>query len=128
MLLARLYVSPFGLLVGWTRLTGPPRRPLVLSRMSVMFIGMNLELFLNGLFQLLGAVSRSSVDDFWSIWSRNGEVGLFRAYSKAGGPTELAALPFLAEFCYGFVTGVWEAELLVAGMRADCIGLAMVMR
>ena len=37
---------------------------------------------------LRDAVSRSSVDDFWSIWSRNAELGLFRAYSKAGGPTE----------------------------------------
>ena len=33
---------------------------------------------------LLDAVSRSSVDDSWSIWSRNAEAGLFRAYSKAG--------------------------------------------
>ena len=24
----------------------------------------------------------------------------------------LAALPFLVEVCYGFVSGVWEAELL----------------
>ena len=27
----------------------------------------------------------------------------------------LAALPFLEEVCYGFVAGVWEAELLAAG-------------
>ena len=27
-------------------------------------------------------------------------------------PLKLAALPFLAEVCYGFVTGVWRAELL----------------
>ena len=31
------------------------------------------------------AVSRSSVDDFWSIWSCCAEAGLFRAYSLAGG-------------------------------------------
>ena len=37
---------------------------------------------------LRDAVSRSSVDDFWSIWSRSAELGLFRAYSKAGGPTQ----------------------------------------
>ena len=30
----------------------------------------------------------------------------------------LAALPFLAEVCYGFVAGVWEAELLVARAQA----------
>ena len=29
---------------------------------------------------LRDAVSRSSVDDFWSIWSKNAEAGLFRAY------------------------------------------------
>ena len=34
MLLAWLYASLFGLLVGWTLLIGPPRRLLVLSRMS----------------------------------------------------------------------------------------------
>ena len=31
---------------------------------------------------------------------------------KLEDPLKLAALPFLAEVCYGFVTGVWEAELL----------------
>ena len=30
---------------------------------------------------LMDAVSRSSVDDFWSIWSRSAEAGLFRALS-----------------------------------------------
>ena len=44
---------------------------------------------------LRGAVSRSSVDDFWSIWSRNAEAGLFRAYSQAGGPTEAGSSAFL---------------------------------
>ena len=33
------------------------------------------------------AVSRSSVDDFWSIWSKSAEAGLFRVYCRAGGPT-----------------------------------------
>ena len=37
---------------------------------------------------LRDAASRSSVDDFWFIWSKIAELGLFRAYSKAGGPTE----------------------------------------
>ena len=37
---------------------------------------------------LRDAASRSSADDFWSIWSRSAELGLFRAYSKAGGPTQ----------------------------------------
>ena len=39
---------------------------------------------------LRDAASRSSVDDFWSLWSRSAEDGLFRAYSKAGGPTYLS--------------------------------------
>ena len=39
MLLARRYVNLSGLLVGWTLLVGPPRRLLVLSRMSGMFQG-----------------------------------------------------------------------------------------
>ena len=44
---------------------------------------------------LRGAVSRSSVDDFWSIWSRSAEDGLFRAYSRAGGPTAAGSSAFL---------------------------------
>ena len=44
---------------------------------------------------LRDAVSRSSVDDFWSIWSRSAELGLFRAYSQAGGPTEAGSSAFL---------------------------------
>ena len=69
------------------------------------------------------------VDDFWSIWSQTAEAGLFRAYALAGGPTLLlAALPFLVEVCYEFVTGVWEVELLVAGVLAGCIELVRVMR
>ena len=41
------------------------------------------------------AVSRSSVDDFWSIWSSNAEAGLFRAYSQAGRPTVAGISAFL---------------------------------
>ena len=44
---------------------------------------------------LRDAVSRSSVDDFWSIWSRSAEEGLFRAYSQAGGPTVAGSSAFL---------------------------------
>ena len=55
---------------------------------------------------LRNAVSRSSVDDFWSIWSRSAEAGLFRVV-----PLRLAVLRFLAEACYEFVTSVWEVEL-----------------
>ena len=44
---------------------------------------------------LRGAASRSSVDDFWFIWSRSFELGLFWAYSKAGGSTEAGSSAFL---------------------------------
>ena len=44
---------------------------------------------------LRDAASRSSVDDFWSIWSRSAELGLFRAYCKAGGPTQASSSAFL---------------------------------
>ena len=44
---------------------------------------------------LRDAASRSSVDDFWFVWSRNAELGLFRAYSKAGGPIEAGSSAFL---------------------------------
>ena len=44
---------------------------------------------------LRDAASRSSVDDFWSIWSRSAEDGSFRAYSRAGGPTAAGSATFL---------------------------------
>ena len=44
---------------------------------------------------LWDAVSRSCVDDFRTIWSKSVEAGLFRAYSKAGGPTEAGSAAFL---------------------------------
>ena len=44
---------------------------------------------------LKDAVSRSYVDDFWTTWSHSAEDGLFRAYSKAGGPTETGSSAFL---------------------------------
>ena len=33
------------------------------------------------------AASRFTVDDFWSVKSKNAEAVLFRAYALAGGPT-----------------------------------------
>ena len=85
MLLARLLVSPFGLLVGWIFLISPLRRPLVWFRMFGMSTEMSWVWFLMMLY--LDVVSRSAVEDFWSIWRSNAEAGLFRAYSLAGGPT-----------------------------------------
>ena len=43
---------------------------------------------------LRDAISRSA-DDFWAIWCKGAEEGLFRAYSKAGGPTEAGSSAFL---------------------------------
>ena len=43
---------------------------------------------------LRDAASRSSVDDFWSIWSSSAEAGLFRAYSLAGRPTAAGSSAF----------------------------------
>ena len=37
----------------------------------------------------------TSVDEFWSFWSRSAEEGLFRAYSLAGGPTVAGSSAFL---------------------------------
>ena len=54
MFLARLLVSPFGLLVGWTLLIGPLRRPLVWFRMSGIYTGRSLGWFLRRLFLHLG--------------------------------------------------------------------------
>ena len=44
---------------------------------------------------LRDAVSRSAVDDFWSIWSKNAEAGLFKAYALAGGLTAAGSSAFL---------------------------------
>ena len=76
----------------------------------------------------MGAVSRSSADDFWSVWSSNAEAVFFGPFLKLEVPLKLAALLFLAEVCYEFVIGVWEAELWTAGGPVDCIWLAGVMR
>ena len=38
---------------------------------------------------------RSSIDDFWSIWSKNAEAGLFHAYTLAGGPIAAGNSAFL---------------------------------
>ena len=44
---------------------------------------------------LRDAASRSSVDDFWFIWSKNAEAGLFRACTLAGGPIAAGNSAFL---------------------------------
>ena len=44
---------------------------------------------------LRDAASRSAVGDFWSIWSKSAEAGLFRAYTLAGGPIAAGNSAFL---------------------------------
>ena len=44
---------------------------------------------------LRDAASRSAVDDFWSIWIKGAEAGLFRAYTLAGGPIAAGNSAFL---------------------------------
>ena len=44
---------------------------------------------------LRDAASRSSGDDFWSIWSKGAEDGLLRAYTLAGGPVAAGSSAFL---------------------------------
>ena len=73
------------------------------------------------LLALRDAVSRSSAADFWTLWSRSAEAGLFRAILRLVPPLRLAALPFLAEVCYEFEASVWETELLAA-VLVGCIG------
>ena len=48
---------------------------------------------------LRDAASRSSVDDFWSIWSKNAEAGLFNAYTLAEGPIAAGNSAFLGRGC-----------------------------
>ena len=101
---ALLYVSLFGLFVGWILLRGPPRRPLVLSRMFGVFIGMNLGWFLRMLFLHLGMLSPGLLLMIFGLF----KVGMLRRVYfgpilKLEVLLLLAALPFLAEVCYGFV-------------------------
>ena len=114
MLLAQLYVRLFGLPVGWTLLISPARRLLVLFRMSGMFTGMDLVLFLERLGLLLGMLS---LVHMLMIFGLFGVRALRRVYfGPILGPVvplKLAVLPFFVEVCYVFVTEVWEAELLV---------------
>ena len=48
---------------------------------------------------LRDAASRSSVDDFWTIWSKNAEAGLLHAYTLAGGPITAGRSDFLGRGC-----------------------------
>ena len=96
MLLALLLVSLFGLHAGWilqSRSSSSSTR--VVQDVWDIYreeLGVVPE---DVILALRDAVSRSSVDDFWSIWSCSAEAGLFRAYSQAGGPTAAGSSAFL---------------------------------
>ena len=72
---------------------------------------------------LKDAASRSAVDDFWSIWSKNAEAGLFRAYALAGGPIAAGSSAFLGRGLLRIRNRRLGAELLVAKFQAGCIVL-----
>ena len=97
MLPALLHVNLFGLLVGLILLIGPPLRLLVLFRMFGISLGRFLVRYWKRLFLHFGVqfLGPQLIDDFWSIWSRSAEEGLFRAYSRAGGPTVAGRSAFL---------------------------------
>ena len=67
--LVLVHVSLFGLLVGLILLIGPPVLFLGLHRMLGMFIGRLAVVPPDIVDALRGAHDRSSVDDFWSVWS-----------------------------------------------------------
>ena len=74
------------------------------------------------------AVSRSSVDDVWSIWCRVQRMGCSVLILGLVDPLRLAAPLFLVEVCSVFVAGVWEVGLLVAVVLVGCIGPVMGIR
>ena len=74
-----------------------------------------------------GAVSRSSVDDFWSIWSRGAEEGLFRAYSRAGGPTVAGSSAFLGRGLLRIRNRRLGGRAAVVQFLVGCIELVRVM-
>ena len=124
-LLARLHACLFGLLVGWTLLID--RSSLSSSRVVQDVwdvkkddLGVVPE---EVVMALRDAASGSSVDDFWTIWSRIAELGLFRAYSKAGGPVVAGSSAFLGRGLLRirsrrFTQARWDA--LLGYWRAVC--------
>ena len=112
-----------------TLLKGPPRRLLVLSRMSRMSVGISLVSFLRRLYLLLGMLSLVHLVMIFGVF---GVRVLRRVYFgpilELVVPLKLAVLLFLVEVCFVFVTGVLEAGLLVAGDLAGYIGFVRVMK
>ena len=68
---------------------------------------------------LRDAVSRSAVDDFWSIWSKNAEAGLFRAYALAGGPIAAGSSAFLGRGLGGRAAGGTSSCRLYRASHGD---------
>ena len=87
---------------------------------EVRFLGMSFLLF--------GMLSLAQLLMIFGLFGvKNAEEG-FGPTLEPEDPLKLAVLPFLAEVCYVFVAGVWEAGLSVAGDLVGYIGLVRVMR
>ena len=84
---------------------------------------LGLELFRLRSFLLFGMLSLGLLLTVFGLF---GVVMLRRVYfgpiPELVVPLKLAALPFLVEVCHVFVTGVWEAELLVAVVLVGFFG------
>ena len=98
-------------------------RPLELSRMFGISFEMYSVRFRRRLFLHFGMPSLGLLLMIFGLF---GVVVLRRVYFGLILKLEvlllLAALPFLAEVCYGFAAGVWEAELLVVQFLVGSIG------
>ena len=113
MLLARLYVSLSGLLVGWILLIGPPRRLLVLYKMSGMFTGMNLVRFLGKLCLLLGMLSLVHLLMIFGLF----RVGALRRFYFGPILEPVVPLPILTTFGWNGFLGVHKESLGYARAR-----------
>ena len=91
-----MLVSPCGLHAGWTL---PDRSSSSSSRVvqDVWDVYRDVLGAVPGdvVLALRDAASRSAVDDFWFLWSKNAEAGLFRAHALAGGPITAGSSAFL---------------------------------
>ena len=86
------------LLVGSLLIRSSSSASRVVQDVRDVYLGMSLGWLLMRLCLLLGIrFSRSSVDDFWSLWSKSAELAsFFRAYyPRTGGPTEADSAAFL---------------------------------
>ena len=77
---------------------------------------------------LRDAATRSAIDDFWSIWSKNAEAGLFRAYTLAGGPVTGDNSVFLGRGSLRIRHRRLGGKAVGGGSSSSCIVFLKVMR